>query len=142
MSTPFTPLPPARGPQPVSAAVRAKWDALRDAAAAIATMADVGAEVKAEARPAEAGDFTRELARAEGWRRNLAESGIDDLVAAMEPGIAALLAARSRGEDARPQALALWREIETARDAIQSLVIPPEVPETDEARPRNHTAID
>ena len=120
MSTPFTPLPPASGPRPVSATVRAKWDALHDAAAAVASMADM----EAGAHPAEAGDFTRRLAEARGWRRNLAESGIDDLVAALEPGIAALLAARSRGEDARPAALALWREIETAREAIRALVAP------------------
>lgn len=56
-----------------------------------------------------------------GWRRNLAEQGVEDLIAILEPGVAALLAVHNSGADARPAAMALWQEFRTARDALVAL---------------------
>ena len=54
----------------------------------------------------------------------MAEEGVDDIAAIMEPGLAALLAVHARGADAKPAALALWQEFMAARDALMILLPP------------------
>ncbi len=61
----------------------------------------------------------------------IAERSIEDLMAMMEPGLAALLAVSARGADARVPALALWREYCAAREALLALL-----PEIGEMGPR------
>ena len=56
-----------------------------------------------------------------GWRLDLAEQGVEDLIAVLEPGVTALLAVNDSGADARPAAMALWQEFQTARDALLAL---------------------
>jgi hypothetical protein len=68
-----------------------------------------------------------------GWRRSLAEQGIEDLAAVMEPGLAALLSVHARGADPAPAAATLWEEFHTARAALLALV-PPAAPRTNERR--------
>ncbi len=51
----------------------------------------------------------------------MAEEGVEDVAAIMEPGLAALLAVHARGADAAPAALALWQEFLTARNALLTL---------------------
>ncbi|WP_260926226.1 hypothetical protein [Novosphingobium sp. 9] len=58
----------------------------------------------------------------QGPRREIAEQGISDLCAIMEPGLAALLAAVARGTHPAGAARCLWQEFCTARDAIAALV--------------------
>ena len=56
---------------------------------------------------------------------NLAEQGIADLAAIMEPGIAALLAVQARGVSPATAALALWQEFLSARNGLLTLVPSP-----------------
>jgi len=99
-----------------------KWAALQDAAAAVASLAGL----EPERSSAEIRNFPAVIRDVGGWRKELADNGIDDLAAIMEPGIAALLAVNARGGDTGPAALALWREFHAARAALLALVPPPE----------------
>lgn len=100
-----------------ASAMTMRWSALHDAAAVVASLAHAGAI----ATPPETRDFPAIMRDASGWRRELAEQGLDDLSAMMEPGLAALLAAHAQGGDTRPAAQALWREFTAARDALLTL---------------------
>jgi len=95
-----------------------RWAALADAANVVATLAGL----EPERTTAEVRNFPALVRDAETWRRDLAENGIADLAAVMEPGIAALLALHARGADSRPAAMALWREFVSARGAILALL--------------------
>jgi hypothetical protein len=97
-----------------------KWAALHDAAAAVAALAGLEAERNSPAIR----NFPALIKDAVGWRKELAEKGIDDLAAIMEPGIAALLSVNARGADATAPALALWREFHAARAALLALAPP------------------
>lgn len=97
-----------------------KWAALHEAAAVVCALA--GEET--EKSTAEVRNFPAMIRDAAGPRRELAEKGVDDLAAVMEPGIAALLAVNARGVDAAHAARALWREFVTARAAVLALVPP------------------
>ena len=94
---PATPILPASGRplfgQATASMISMKWSALHDAAAAVAAIAGLAAEpMRADVR-----NFPAVMRDAGGWRRDLAEQGIEDLSAIMEPGLAALLAAHARG---------------------------------------------
>jgi len=101
-----------------------KWLALLDAGAAIATLAEIAPDPPIGPQDEAVRRFPQALRAAGGWRRRMAENGIDDLAAIIEPGIAALLAVQARGADARPAARALWQEFEHARDTLLSLAFP------------------
>jgi hypothetical protein len=97
-----------------------KWAALQDAANVVATLAGLEPE---RTTPA-VRNFPALIREAAPWRRELADRGIEDMTAVMEPGIAALLGVNARGADPRPAALALWREFIAARGAILALLPP------------------
>lgn len=98
-----------------------QWAALHDAAGVVAKLAGIAAEpMTAEIR-----NFPAVMRDAGGWRRKLAEQGIADLAAVMEPGIAALLAVQARGVNPAAAALALWQEFQAARTALLALTPPP-----------------
>lgn len=97
-----------------------KWAALQDAANVVAVLAGL----EPERTTPEIRNFPALIREAAQWRRELAERGIEDLSATMEPGIAALLGINARGADSRSAALALWREFCTARAAILALLPP------------------
>ncbi|WP_114521260.1 hypothetical protein [Altererythrobacter sp. ZODW24] len=97
-----------------------RWAALNDAGNAVATMAGL----IPEATTSQIRNFPAVIRDAGGWRLEMAESGIQDLAAFMEPGLAALLAVNARGQDASAPALALWHEFHAARAAL--LTLPPE----------------
>lgn len=117
-SPPFPAATPDRADAATQAA-DAKWAALHDAAGVVAVLAGFADEPPSS----EIRDFPTAIRRAMPWRRELAHSGIDDLAAIMEPGIAALLAVHARGSDTRAPALALWREFRAARDALLTLAV-------------------
>ena len=94
-----------------------KWTALQAAAEVVASLADIRPRGSAETAQALAAG----LERAGGWRLDLARQSVDDIAAMMEPGIAALLAVRAQGGDARAAALALWQEFDRARQALLTL---------------------
>jgi hypothetical protein len=107
--------------QASASAMSMKWSALHDACGVVALLAGLTAEpMRAEAR-----NYPAIMRDVGGWRRNLAEQGIEDLAAIMEPGLAALLAVHARGVDSSAPALALWQEFHAARNALLSLVPPP-----------------
>jgi hypothetical protein len=98
-------------------AMSIKWAALHDAASVVATLGGLAAEpMTADLR-----NFPATIRDAGGWRRTLAEQGIDDLAAVMEPGLAALLAVTARGADPAPAARSLYEEFVTARAALLGL---------------------
>ena len=133
MHTSFAPpASPATGTLPTSgrpefgqasaSAMSMKWSALHDAAGVVAMLAGVAAEpMRADVR-----NFPAVMRDAGGWRRDMAEQGIEDLAAIMEPGMAALLAVHARGISPASAALALWQEFHAARAALLALTPPPE----------------
>ena len=98
-----------------------KWSALHDAAGVVALLAGIASEPM---RP-EVRNFPAVMRDAGGWRRSMAEQGIDDLSAIMEPGLAALLAVHARGASASAAALSLWQEFQVARAGLMALTPPP-----------------
>lgn len=116
--------PPGSAPgvaEPVAAsAMGLKWSALLDAAGVVATLAGFAAEPL----PPHVRDFPATMQHAGGWRLQLAEQGVADLAAIMEPGIAALLAVHARGADPVPAARALWQEFQAACAALLALAPP------------------
>ena len=106
--------------QSASSAASLKWAALQDAANVVAGLAGF----EPERTTPEIRNFPALIRDAAPWRRELAERGIDDMAAVMEPGIAALLGVNARGADPRPAALALWREFTSARAAVLVLLPP------------------
>ncbi|MFN6934303.1 MAG: hypothetical protein ACK4NZ_04035 [Tsuneonella sp.] len=105
---------PARGPSVMSV----QWDALQDAAAAVAALAGLAAESPSN----QVRDFPDAIRAVGGWRLDLATNGVSDLAAMMTPGVKALLAVSSRGQDPTPAALTLWREYHAARTALLALL--------------------
>ncbi|NNC51553.1 MAG: hypothetical protein HKO08_00755 [Erythrobacter sp.] len=99
--------------------VAAKWDAVHEAAAAVATLAQLGPEEIGE----DLRDLPRRASEAGGPQYELVARGIDDLAAVMQPGLRALLAMTDKGQDTTSAALTLWREFHKARDAIAALAI-------------------
>ena len=108
--------------QASASAMSMKWSALHDAVAVVGSLTGMAPEAM---RP-EVRNFPAMMRDVGGWRRDLAEQGIDDLSAVMEPGLAALLAIHARGVNPAPAALALWQEFHAARAALLALTPPPE----------------
>lgn len=98
-----------------------RWAALHEAAAVVATLAGLAREPLSPRVRA----FPAAISRAGAPRRALAEQGIEDICAMMEPGLAALLTVHTRGGDAKAPAAALWQEFRSARDAVLALAPPP-----------------
>ena len=106
--------------QATLSAMSMRWSALHDAARLVASLAGLAAEpMRTELR-----NYPAIIRDAGGWRLNLAEQGVADLAAMMEPGMSALLAAHSRGSDVAVPALALWQEFLSARNALLALCPP------------------
>ncbi|MEP7222335.1 MAG: hypothetical protein ABI673_06660 [Novosphingobium sp.] len=104
--------------QAAISAMSMKWSALHNAAGVIAALAGLAAEPMS--LPVR--NFPALIRDSGGWRREVAEQGVDDLSVILEAGIAALLAVHARGVDARPAAEALWQEYLSARGALLALV--------------------
>lgn len=101
-----------------TASMSVQWAALQDAASAVAALAGLAQE---KTTP-QIRNFPALIRDAGGWRQDLAERGIADLAAIMQPGLMALLAVNARGQNATAPALTLWREFHNARAAILALV--------------------
>lgn len=112
--------------QASASAMSMKWSALHEAAGVVGMLAGLAPETM---RP-EVRNFPAVMRDAGGWRRALAERGVDDLAAIMEPGLAALLAVHARGADCSAPALALWQEFHATRAALLALTPPAFAPAT------------
>jgi maltooligosyltrehalose synthase len=102
-------------PEPEELAAR--WEAVHEAAAAVAVLAQLGEEAVSEETRA----LPERAMRLDGERYALIARGIEDLAAVMRPGLRALIAADESGGDSTSAALTLWREFHRARDAIEAL---------------------
>ncbi len=107
--------------QASASALGMKWSALHDAAAVVCMLAGLAAEPQT----ATLRNFPAVMRDAGGWRRAMAEQGIADISAFMEPGLSALLAVHARGVNPAAPALTLWQEFVGARDALLALSLPP-----------------
>ncbi len=107
--------------QAATSALGMKWSALHDAAAVVATLSGIAPEPMTPPLR----NFPAIMRDAGGWRRAMAEQGIEDISAFMEPGISALLEVHARGVNPAAPALALWQEFIAARDALLALSPPP-----------------
>jgi hypothetical protein len=97
-----------------------RWEALHDAADAVAQLAQLAHE-----RPVGAiASLPARAARAGGWRCEAVANGIDDLALVMQTGLRALIGAADNGRDTTAAALTLWREFHAARQAICAFVEP------------------
>lgn len=103
-----------------ASAMSMKWSALLDAGDLVCTLAGLSPEP----RKPDVRNFPAIMKDTGGWRARLAQDGVNDLAAIMEPGMTALLAARAHGADPAPAALALWHEFQAARAALLALVPP------------------
>ena len=107
-------------PAPLAAELEARWEALHDAADAVAQLAQLAHE-----RPVGAiATLPARAARAGGWRCEAVANGIDDLALVMQTGLRALIGAADNGRDTTAAALTLWREFHAARQAICAFVEP------------------
>lgn len=107
----------ARFGQGAANALSMKWSALHDAAATVALLAGIEAQAMTQKVRA----FPVSLRDAPPATRDLAEDGIADIAAILEPGLSALIAAHARGASAQAAAAALWHEFLSARDALMAL---------------------
>lgn len=112
------PIPPGRHRGQGNTGIR--WAALSEAGIVVSALAGI----EQEKQDTQVRNFPALIRDCEDWRRELAERGVADLHAIMEPGLAALLAINARGTDCRPAALALWQEFLDARAAIVGLLPP------------------
>ena len=97
-----------------------RWAALGDAGSVVAMLAGIEPEQPSE----KIRNFPALISTIPAWHRQLAENGVADLAAIMEPGISALLAVNASGGNPQPAAEALWQEFTAARTAILSLAPP------------------
>ncbi|MBX7541607.1 hypothetical protein [Qipengyuania sphaerica] len=112
-----TMLPPATGPDArlgEPAALAVQWDAVHEAAAAVAILAQLGEEQVDE----DIRDLPQRAVDLGGAKFELVARGIDDLAAVMQPGLRALLSMSAQGQDTTSAALTLWREFHSARAAV------------------------
>ena len=93
-----------------------KWAALHGAANAVAALAGVAPGCETEVL-----DFAAMMRGAAPSRRELAERGIEDVAAVIEPALLALLGAEARGINPGGAACTLWREFAAARAAILAM---------------------
>jgi len=107
--------------QASASALGMKWSALHDAAGVVCILAGLVAEPLTPTLR----NFPAVMRDAGGWRRAMAEQGIADISAFMEPGLSALLAVHARGVNPAAPALTLWQEFVAARDALLALTPPP-----------------
>ncbi|WP_370034002.1 hypothetical protein [Qipengyuania mesophila] len=116
-----TMLPPASPAGPCSVTdlevLTEQWEAVHDAAGAIAALAQLAHEPLAP----EIAALPRRAARIGGSTYEMTAHGIEDLAAFMQPGLRALLALTAKGQDTTAAALTLWREFHTARTALLEL---------------------
>lgn len=97
-----------------------KWAAIHDAASKVSGLAGL----KQEFRTPEVRNFPAIMRDTSGWRQSVAEQGVDDLAAIMQPGLAALLALQTTGVPTTAAATALWQEFFSARAVLLALVPP------------------
>lgn len=107
-----------------NAALVQRWGALQRRADEIAALADLAPEFSASekdaARIALGDAFSHACERA----AQIATRGIEDMELLTETGLKALVQVQARGKPVQAPALALWRELYHAREAVLSVLEP------------------
>ena len=98
-----------------------QWNAVRDAAGAVAMLAGIAHD---EA-PTQEAEFSALVQRQTEWKLALAEQGVADLAAIMQPGVQALLSIHAAGQSAQAPAQILWNQFALARDGLLTLIEEP-----------------
>ena len=99
-----------------------QWQALHESSATVLGLASKGPRPTAGAAvPPELRAIPEALASLSGGRRRLAEEGLSDLLAILQPGLAALLRVQASGADTTVPARALWKEFVRARSGLVAL---------------------
>ncbi|MGB3740252.1 MAG: hypothetical protein WA948_12990 [Pontixanthobacter sp.] len=99
-----------------------RWAAIDDAAQAVRIMADAPKPDHCVKHR----DFRDLIRNVDEDRRKILVHGIDDLIAIMQPGLAALLTTVARGQDATVAAKSLTHELDRMRGALLTLLPDPE----------------
>jgi len=105
---------------PDLARLERQWAAINAAAEAVLGLAGSAFQV---ASPEPLPHFPKAVAALTGARKRLVEDSLGDLVAIMEPGLAALLAVHERGGNAAVPAQALWHEFASARAMLVAIAL-------------------
>lgn len=95
-----------------------RWNDLSAQADQLSDLADLASA----SDQSEFADFVTRISAAACWQRTLAWQGIEDIEAMLHPGLTALRTIEERGQSAQAPALALWREVHSARKAIVEMV--------------------
>ena len=104
-----------------------RWRVLHEAGQEIGAMAALAKEPIGGSLAS----FPQRIAQRGGPYLTLANEGIEDLDAILQPGLTALRTIRARGQDTTAPALALWREFHALRSALLSLAAEPAVSPAD-----------
>ena len=98
-------------------AIAQAWTDLHGKAQALAQMARIAAEPD-ETQSA----LAPLLTSAQAWQRSLALQGLEDVGVMLNSGLTALDTLSGRGQDTAAPALALWREVHSARAAVLAVL--------------------
>lgn len=98
-------------------AFAARWLAVHDAAAVVARLAGMSAGLPHVAVQS----FPEAISQADPVRQSIAEQGLEDIFALMEPGLETLLTVYRRGNDPAAPAAALWLEFQRTRNSLLAL---------------------
>jgi hypothetical protein len=99
-------------------AMAARWQAIADHSARLAVMAQLHSGANAGTPPI----FSGALEDTSDWQRELAWQGLEDILAMLQAGMAALDVLEMRGVDPRVPALALWREVDIAQRSVLAML--------------------
>ena len=126
----FAEPPESAAGHPEASQLARQWAVVQDAGAAVASIAGIAPENPGP----RVRTFFAQLQAVGGARLRLAENHVADMAAILQPGLAALLAVGTRGQDISAPALALWQEYHEAREAMLALV-----PDDGAAAPHSHS---
>lgn len=112
-------LPPSAEPaRNATSQLSLQWAAVQDAASAVAMLAGLAPEQPTQ----KIRNFPALIKSVNGWQLELAKNQVADMAAMMQPGLAALLAVKARGQNGTAAAQTLWNEYVSARDAVLTLL--------------------
>lgn len=121
--SPFNRPGPKPGREPEQTLTQ-RWSALLEKAGEIAQMAELSPEPTEEMNSRFASALARTGALFGNHTHTAAERGIEDMEVLMDMGLTALKEVEARGQDPGAPALALWREVYHAREAVLTVMEP------------------
>lgn len=128
-SHPRRPAPEAHTNTAACASLEERWDALQCSADEIAALADLSPhpsnpDLSDPDRSAPQQPFELTLKHADERAVAIAERGVEDMELLAKTGLKALKQVQARGKPVQAPALALWRELYHAREAVLLVLEP------------------